>query len=44
MTNDWQVTVVLLVLACLIFNPETAVNVCAIIWGLFFLKRWLSND
>jgi len=44
MINDWQVTILLLVLSCLIFNPETAVTVCAFIWGVFFLKRWLSKD
>ena len=40
--TDWQTTVFLLVLACLIFKPETAVTACAIIWGGFFLKRLIA--
>lgn len=39
--KDFRTLIISLVLICLFFEPETAVNLCAVGWGIFFVVRYL---
>jgi hypothetical protein len=43
MKKDTQVLILALVGACIVFSPPTAKSVCAGMFGLFFLLRWLNK-
>ena len=39
--KDFRTLIISLVLICLFFEPETAVNLCTVGWGIFFVVRYL---
>jgi hypothetical protein len=41
MKKDAETLVIMLVLTCLIFDPETARNICAALFAIFFFQRWI---
>ena len=43
MKTDTQILILGLLAACIIFSTETAKNMCAGMFGLFFLLRWLNK-
>jgi hypothetical protein len=43
MKTDTQILVLGLLASCMFFSAETAKNMCAGMFGLFFLLRWLNK-
>lgn len=41
MMRDFRTAVLVMVVLCFFLSAELAKNTCAVVWALFFAKRWL---